>query len=78
MKNKRLIVILAAAAALLLVPFVAMQFTSEVKWSGFDFAVMGVLLLGMGLLCELVLRKVTRPASRLALCAVIAGVFVLV
>ena len=69
--NKRLIGIVSAAAALLLVPFIAMQFTNEVKWSAFDFLVAGVLLFGTGLLCELVLRKVKTTGYRIALCAVL-------
>ena len=34
----------AAAAALLSIPAIAMQFTSEVDWSGSDFIVMGIML----------------------------------
>lgn len=37
-------VVWGGAAALLLLPLVAMQFTSEVNWTGSDFAVMGVML----------------------------------
>ena len=68
-QNRRLIGILLGIALLLLIPFIAMQFTNEVKWTGFDFIVMGILLLGAGLLCELVLRKVRRVHYRIALCA---------
>lgn len=78
MPNKRLKLILLAVAVLLLIPFTAMQFSNEVKWSGFDFAVAGALLLGTGLLCELVLRKVQKPAYRLALCGAIVVMLVLV
>jgi hypothetical protein len=78
MKNKRLMIILAVVGLLLLVPLVAMQFTNEVNWSGFDFLVMGVLLLGTGLICELVLRKVKKRTSRLVLCLAVLGVFILV
>ncbi len=70
-KNKRLAAILLTAALLLLVPFVAMQFTEEVKWSAADFIVAAVLLFGTGLLCELVLRKVKTLKYRLIICAVI-------
>jgi hypothetical protein len=35
-----------------------MQFTNEVNWTLFDFVVAGVLLLGTGFICELVIRKV--------------------
>lgn len=67
--NQRLTGILLAAAALLLIPFVAMQFTTEVQWSGFDFVVAGVLLLGTGLLIEGVLRLVKKLSHRILLCA---------
>ncbi|MEP6260036.1 MAG: hypothetical protein ABJ092_00550 [Gillisia sp.] len=57
-RNKRIFGILLAVPLLLLVPLIAMQFTSDVKWTGFDFAVAGVLLLGSGLVAELVMRNV--------------------
>ena len=77
MKNKRLITLLSIAGALLLVPFIAMQFTDEVRWSGFDFLIMGILLAGTALLCELILRKVIRRTNRIVLCLVVVGVLVL-
>jgi hypothetical protein len=78
MKNRRLIFILTIVAILLLIPFIAMQFTDEVKWTILDFVTMGILLTGTGLMCELVLRKVTKSMYKLALCVVIAGVFLLI
>lgn len=67
MPNKRLKIILFIIALLLLIPFVAMQFTEEVNWQAGDFVVAGVLLLGTGLLCELVLRNVTKTSYRLVM-----------
>lgn len=55
-----------------------MQFTDEVNWTLADFIVAGVLLLGTGLLCELVVRKVTKIEYRIALCIVILGAFLLI
>lgn len=78
MKNKRLIIILTTVAMLLLIPFIAIQSTDEVTWTSFDFVVMGILLLSTGLMCELVLRKVTKIEYRIALCAVILGTFLLI
>lgn len=69
--NKRLLTIVSGVAFLLMIPFIAMQFTNEVNWSGFDFLVAGVLLLGTGLLVELVLRKVKSRSNRLLLVGVL-------
>lgn len=67
-KNKRIITILLSIGLLLFIPLVAMQFTHEVNWTFADFAVMGVLLTGTGLMCELVLRKVPKLKHRILLC----------
>lgn len=60
---------------ILLVPFVAMQFTQDVNWSLGDFVVMGILLFGTGILLELARTKITRPSHRIA--ASLAIVFAL-
>jgi peptidoglycan/LPS O-acetylase OafA/YrhL len=78
MKNKRLKGILLTVALLLLVPLLAMQFTNEVNWTLFDFLIAGILLLGIGLLCELVIRKVRKPEHRIAICAVLLVAFLLI
>src|SRR5688500_17389485 len=56
-RNKRLIGIMLAATLMLMVPAVAMLFTEEARWDETDFIVAGTLLLGTGLLVELVARK---------------------
>ncbi|TNF49332.1 MAG: hypothetical protein EP305_03115 [Bacteroidetes bacterium] len=56
--NKRVALILTSGTILLSVPLIAKQFTEEVNWSLRDFAIMGVLLFGTGILIELILRKV--------------------
>lgn len=78
MKNKRLILILSAVVILLLIPLVAMQFTHEVDWGIFDFILMGILLTGTGLFCELILRKVKSLQNRALFCGVILFAFVLI
>lgn len=78
MKNKRLIIILSIVAGLLLIPLIAMQFTNEVDWNIFDFIIMGILLLGTGLLCELVLRKVKSMTHRIILCGLVLFAFFLI
>lgn len=71
MQNKRLTGIIVTVAILLSIPLIAMQFTNEVNWDLTDFIVAGVLLLGTGLLCEFVMRKVTKTTHRIALCGII-------
>jgi hypothetical protein len=78
MKNKRLIIILAAMTGILLIPFIAMQFTSEVNWSIRDFAIMGVLLYGTGLICEIVLRTVKSVPNRILICGAVVVAFLLI
>jgi hypothetical protein len=58
MKNKRLIGIVLAVAILLLIPLIA-----GFPWFRLDFLTAGVLLLGTGLLCELVMRKVKNSST---------------
>ena len=67
MKNKRRISILLIVAFLLLIPLIAMQFTNEVNWTLFDFIVAGVLLLGTGLIIDLVIRKTKNTKYRIAI-----------
>ena len=71
MKNNRLKIILAAVFIILLIPLIAMQFTDEVSWTLPDFVVAGVLLLGAGLMCDLVIRKVQNVNYRIAICIMI-------
>ena len=70
-QNKRLIGILLTVTFILLLPLIAMQFTDEVDWKLPDFVIMGVLLLGTGLMCELVLRKVKKIKYRVAICGLL-------
>ena len=77
-QNRRLIGIVLIVALLLSVPLIAMQFTNEVNWSPFDFIVAGILLLGTGLLCEFVIRKVNSRNYRIAICGAVLVVLVLV
>lgn len=78
MKNKRLNIILTVVVILLLIPFIAMQFTDEVDWKIMDFAIMGILLAGTGLICELVMRKVKSIKSRIIICGVVLLTFFLI
>ncbi|CAM4186722.1 hypothetical protein [Gillisia limnaea] len=78
MKNKRFMGIVLAIILLLLIPLIAMQFTTEVNWTAFDFVVAGVLLLGTGLLAELIMRKVKNKNRKIVAIAMLLAVLFLV
>jgi nitrate reductase gamma subunit len=78
MKNKRLIGIILAVVIILLVPLIAMQFTDDVNWTLIDFVIAGGLLLGVGLLGELVIRKVRNSNQRAAILVTLLVVLILV
>lgn len=64
MRNKDVASVFVVTAAILMVPLVAMAFTSEVQWGVFDFAVMGTLLVGTGMLMVLASRKIQSIGRR--------------
>lgn len=76
-RNPLRIVIWGAALALLLLPAVAMRFTSEVDWSGFDFVVFGAMLLFVCGGYELATRVTGNQAYRLAAGIALLGAFLL-
>ena len=67
-----------ATGIILLLPFIAMQFTDEVVWDLADFVAAGVLLFGTGLAYELMARKGGTVAYRAAAGVALATVFLLV
>lgn len=67
-----------AVAALLLLPWVAMQFTRQVAWTPSDFAFAAGLLIGAGALLELTLWKVRDVRYRAAVgLAILAAVLLI-
>lgn len=76
-QNVRLFGIIFTICLLLLVPLIAMRFTTEVNWTRGDFIVAGLLLLSTGLSCELAIRSVKKVGYRVAVCGAILAAFVL-
>ena len=64
--RKPLLAVALATALLLLVPAIAMQFTSEVAWGPGDFVVAAVLLFGAGVTTILGLRQLRGTGPRAA------------
>lgn len=78
MKSNRFLIILFIIGALLLIPYIAMQFSSEVVWTASDFIIMGILLLVTGLGIDLVWRKVSSSKNRLIMGGIILAVFFMI
>jgi hypothetical protein len=70
-KPKTLLIIFSIVCCLLLIPFIAMQFTNEVNWSFFDFVVAGILLLTTALVIEFSFRKITNTKHRIIIAIII-------
>ncbi len=71
-------IILGFVPLLLMIPLIGMQISAEVNWTGFDFLVMAILLAGLGLMIEFVLRKVKKKNRRIAMIAIVLFVFFLI
>lgn len=78
MTQKRFIIMLMVVAVLLSIPVIAMQFTTEVDWKILDFAIMGFLLFGLGLVIEYTIRKVKTIENRILICSAILFLFLLI
>ncbi len=75
---KSLMGVALATALLLLIPLVAMQFTTEVVWTLSDFVVAGALLFGAGLTFTLLARLGNNRPYRLAMGVAVAAGLLLV
>ncbi|HCX23386.1 MAG: hypothetical protein CMB80_33065 [Flammeovirgaceae bacterium] len=78
LQNKRAVIIAGAILILLSVPFIAMQLTEDVAWSGFDFLVMGGLLTVVGIGIEIAIRKLKTFNQRFIAVAVVVLFFLLI
>ncbi len=76
--GKQFLRVVLGTAAILLIPFVAMQFTREVNWTASDFVIAAVLLAGTGMLFELARAKLRTRKARLVASAVIGFCFLFV
>lgn len=63
--RKNITRIVLVTVFILLIPLVAMRFTDEVNWTLSDFVVIGTLLIGTGLIYELLARKMGNTKHRI-------------
>lgn len=68
----------AATIGLLLIPFIAMRYTTEVDWSASDFILMGLLLFGFGTAYVLISRLSAHPAYRWGVAVAVGTGFLLI
>ncbi|MBT8295535.1 MAG: hypothetical protein KJO51_03895 [Gramella sp.] len=71
MKTKNLSIILLTVAGILMIPFIGMQVSSDVNWSGSDFLIMGILLFLTGIALNFALKKFKTLNSRIIACVII-------
>jgi hypothetical protein len=64
MQNTVFIWIALGTGLILLIPLIAMQFTSEVQWEVPDFITIGILLFGMGSIFVLTARNIRNNSNR--------------
>ncbi len=67
-QKQRSIALYSVAALLLAIPFVAMKFSSEVRWTLSDFAVGGLLLFSTAFSIDWVLKKFKQQKQRIIIC----------
>ncbi|WP_299765461.1 hypothetical protein [uncultured Dokdonia sp.] len=76
-KNKRRICILTIIGMILLIPFIAMQFTPEVRWALADFVIAGIVLLGFGSMIEGIILKIQNRTYKTLLYIILIILFLL-
>lgn len=76
MQNKIFFWIILGTGLVLSIPLVAMQFTSEVDWKLFDFAIMGTLMLGASFAFVVAARLVPAKYRVIVGAALFAALFV--
>ncbi|MBT3299061.1 MAG: hypothetical protein HN657_06895 [Candidatus Marinimicrobia bacterium] len=77
MKNSIFIWVALISGVILLIPLIAMQFTSEVNWDYKDFIIMGVMLFTAGCLIVLTSRKF-QLRQRVFILIIIVAIFLFI
>lgn len=75
--KKRLILLVGLPIAILMIPLVAMQFTSEVSWNVTDFVIAGGLLFSVALGLDFAYRKIKEKKTKILMIVAILVLFLL-
>src|SRR5688572_15075528 len=76
--SQSIIRVALATILILLIPFVAMQFSTEVDWSLTDFIFMGALIFGIGFSYVLATRFVSNIVYKVAIAAALGSTFLMI
>ncbi|GAB3423711.1 hypothetical protein [Niabella aquatica] len=76
--TRAFITVAAVTLLLLMVPFIAMQLTSQVRWSVGDFMIMGSLLSGTGIAYKMLVRKAPNWIYRIGVMLALGTTFFMV
>ena len=76
--SRSALIVASVTLLLLLVPFVAMQFTAEVDWSIGDFLIMGALIFSTGMAYVLLSRSSSHTAFKIACGLAVATTFLMI
>ncbi|MBT8259683.1 MAG: hypothetical protein HKO92_12340 [Flavobacteriaceae bacterium] len=71
MKTKPIAIIISVVLGILLIPLVVMRFTEEVNWTISDFIIAGIILLGFGIVIELIIRKAKQSKYKAVFIAIV-------
>ena len=63
--------------ALLFIPLILMHYTTEVKWSNYDFFIMGLILFYSGLIVNQIIDKIKNLHKRLIIISIVIFLFFL-
>lgn len=72
------IIIYSVAAIILAAPFVAMQFTYQVKWNLLDFIIAGISLFFTAFLIDIILLKVSTDSRKFIYISIVLAVLFLI
>jgi hypothetical protein len=76
--RRRSVLLWSSAVCLLLLPWLAMQFTKEMAWDAGDFAIVGAMLIAVCGAYELAVRKTSNRACLAAVAIALATAFILI